>query len=50
MELAVVHAENAQALKVIYSSLLLICKIFNSLNTQVIILKNVLVDLNVLDR
>lgn len=34
MELAVVHAENAQALKVIYSSLLLICKIFNSLNTQ----------------
>lgn len=34
MELTVTHAENVAALKVIYSSLLLICKIFYSLNYQ----------------
>ncbi|XP_044735221.1 exportin-2 isoform X2 [Chrysoperla carnea] len=34
MELATIHAENVQALKVIYSSLVLVCKVFNSLNFQ----------------
>lgn len=34
MNLAQVHAENEQALKIIYSSLVLVCKVFNSLNFQ----------------
>lgn len=34
MNLATQHAGNEQALKVIYSSLVLVCKVFYSLNFQ----------------
>lgn len=34
LELRQVHSNNADALRVIYSSLFLICKVFNSLNSQ----------------
>lgn len=34
LELSRVHAANEPALRVIYSSLLLICKVFHSLNYQ----------------
>lgn len=34
MELASQHAGNKEAIKVIYSSLLMVAKIFNSLNSQ----------------
>ena len=36
MELANKHGNDPKALKVIFSSILLICKIFNSLNFQVL--------------
>lgn len=34
MNLATQHADNEQALRIIYSSLVLVCKVFYSLNFQ----------------
>ena len=41
MDLATTHAADPQALKVIFSSLVIICKIFYSLNFQVSYSKNI---------
>lgn len=43
MNLTQVHADNVEALKVIYNSLTIICKVFYSLNFQVSILMLVIV-------